>query len=67
MHCGTNNGFHRTKRFWTGELILGCFSGVLLVGLLLFIGNALNSWTERGFDNLFDHWVWHEPLDDWNL
>ena len=67
VHCESNNQVHRVKRVWIGELVLGCVSGVLLVGLLLFIGSALNSWTERAFDHFFDHWVWHEPLDNWNL
>jgi hypothetical protein len=42
-------------------------SGVVLIALLLFIGSHFNSWAERLFDPVFDHWVWHEPLDDWNL
>lgn len=67
VHCESNNQVHRVKRVWIGELVLGCVSGVLLGGLFLFIGSALNSWTERTVDHFFDHWVWHEPLDNWNL
>jgi hypothetical protein len=67
VHCESNKQVHRVNQFWTGELMLGCLSGVLSVGLFLFIGSALNSWTERTFDHIFDHWVWHEPLDNWNL
>ena len=66
VHCESNIQVHRVKRFWIWELVLGCVSGVLLAGLLLFIGSALKSWTERTIDP-FDHWVWHEPLDNWNL
>ena len=62
VHYESNDQVQRAKRFWIEELIFGCISGVLLVGLLLFIGSALNSWTERTFDHFFDHWVWHRPL-----
>jgi Mn2+/Fe2+ NRAMP family transporter len=48
------------------ELILRCLSVLLLVAVVLSVGYLLNSWAERGFDNFFDGWAWHEPLNDWN-
>ncbi len=67
FHCGANSGVRRARPCWAWDLILGCLSGVLLVSLLLLIGGLLNSWRDRIFDPAFNHWVWHEPLDDWNL
>lgn len=34
---------------------------------VLSVGCLLNSWAKSGFEILPKHWVWHEPLDDWNL
>ena len=67
IHCGANNGGRPARHFWALDLILGCLSCVLVVSLLLFVGSLLHSWMERTKDHVFDHWVWHEPLDDWNL
>jgi hypothetical protein len=66
IHCRTN-GPRLLRRVGTGELALGCIFGVLLVGSLLFTRSALNSGTQHTFDHFFDDWVWHEPLDNWNL
>ena len=67
-YCGSKSGARRIGLVWTGNLMLGCFSGVLMAGLLLFVVSLLNSSTERILDHhAFGHWVWHEPLNDWNL
>jgi hypothetical protein len=65
--CGANCTARHARGFRTSDLILCCLSSVVLIALLLFVGSHFNSWAERLFDPVFDHWVWHEPLDDWNL
>ena len=66
-HCGAKIGVHHLGPQGTAELILNCLYCVLLIAIVLCVGYLLNRWAERGLDNLFDHWVWHEPLNDWNL
>lgn len=66
-HCGAKIGAGHGGPLRAREFILNCVCGVLLIAVVLCVGYLLNSWAERGFDNLFDHWVWHEPLNDWNL
>lgn len=65
--CGAESGERGVRRLRRPEVILGTFSVLLLIAVVLFAGHLLNSRAKRGFDNLFDRWVWHEPLDDWNL
>jgi hypothetical protein len=65
-HCGVEIGVRNEGPMRAPKLILNCLSCVLLIAVVLCVGYLLNSWAERGFDNLFDHWVWHEPLDDWS-
>jgi hypothetical protein len=66
-HCGAKIGTGQKGPLRTRDFILNCVCGVLLIAVVLCVGYLLNSWAERGFANLFDHWVWHEPLIDWNL
>lgn len=67
VQCRAKNGVRQVEPLRAPEFILNCLCCVLLIAFLLGVGYILNSWAERGFDNLFDHWVWHEPLNDWNL
>lgn len=66
-HCGAKIDAGDGGTLRPREFILNCVCGVLLIAVVLCVGYLLNSSAERGFDNLFDHWVWHEPLNDWNL
>jgi hypothetical protein len=47
------------------ELILNCLFVLLMIAVVLSAGYLINSWAERGFDNFFDGWFWHEPHNDW--
>jgi hypothetical protein len=65
-HCGAKIGAGHQRPLRTAELILNGFCCMLLIAVALCVVHFLNSWAERGFDSLFDHWVWHEPLNYWN-
>jgi hypothetical protein len=67
VHCGAKMGAFQVRPLRTREFILNCLCVVLLIGVFLVVGYLLHSWAEHGFDDLFDHWRWHEPLNDWNL
>ena len=62
-----DHGGRRVRRFRTADPILCCLFGVVLIAVLLLIGSHANRWAKRWFDPAFDHWVWHEPLDNWYL
>jgi len=66
-HCGAKIGACNVGRPRTKELILNCICAALLIASVLCVGHLLNSLAEHRFDKLFDRWVWHEPLDEWNL
>lgn len=66
-HCGAEIGARHERPLRTREFILNCLCVVLLIAVVLCVGYSLNLWAEHGVDNFFDHWVWHEPLNDWNL
>lgn len=68
VHCGASIGGYQVERPHAGEIALNIVSGVLLIAIFVFATYFFNSWSEHEFQHLFDHhWVWHEPLDDWNL
>jgi hypothetical protein len=62
-----DHGARRVGRFRSADPILCCLFGVMLIAVLLFIGSHVDRWAKLWFDPAFDHWVWHEPLDNWYL
>ena len=68
IHCGASMGGYRGERLRAGEIALNIVCGALLIAIFVSATCFLNSWSEHKFQHLFEHrWVWHEPLDDWNL
>jgi len=68
VHCGANIGVSRVEKLHAVEIVLNIVSGLLLIAIFVSATYFFNSWSEHEFQHLFDHrWVWHEPLDDWNL
>jgi hypothetical protein len=68
VHCGASAGVYRVERLHAGEIALNFVCGVLLIAIFVSAIYFFNSWSEHVFQHLFDHrWVWHEPLNDWNL
>ena len=66
-HCKGNDGDRRVGRFRTADRNLCGVAGLMLIALLLFIGSQFHLWAVRLCDPMFDHWVWHQPTEDWNL
>jgi hypothetical protein len=68
IHCGASMGVYRVEKLHAGEIALNIVCGALLIAIFVSATCFLNSWSEHEFQHLFEHpWVWHEPLDDWNL
>jgi len=68
VHCGASMGVYRVERLHAGEIALNVVCGVLLIAIFVSVIYFFNAWSEHAFQHLFDHrWVWHEPLNDWNL
>ncbi|MBB6144404.1 hypothetical protein HNQ77_002356 [Silvibacterium bohemicum] len=67
-HCGANMGAYRAERLHAGEIALNIVCSSLLVLIFVSATYFFNSWSEHEFQHLFEpHWVWHEPLDNWNI
>jgi hypothetical protein len=68
VHCGAIVDVYRVERLRVGEIALNIVCGALLIAIFVSVTCFFNSWSEHAFQHLFEHrWVWHEPLDDWNL
>lgn len=66
-HCGAKIDVCHVEPLRTPELIFNCLCVVLLIAVVWCVGYLFNSWAEHGFDNFFDHRIWHEPLRDWEM
>jgi hypothetical protein len=68
VHRGASVSVYRVERLHAGEIALNIVFGALLIAIFVSVTYFFNSWPEDGFQHLFEHrWVWHEPLNDWNL
>ena len=68
VHCGANIGVYRVEKLHAGEIALNIVCGALLIAIFVSATYFFNSWSEHECLHLFEHrWVWHEPLDDWNI
>jgi len=68
VHCGASMGVYRAERLRAGEIALNIVTGALLIAIFVSATCFFNAWSEHEFQHLFEHhWVWHEPLDDWNI
>ncbi len=65
--CGTDMGFRFVGPMRMPEFILSCLCILLWIAVVAFLGYLLVLRVERGFEHLFGGWMWHEPVDDWNL
>jgi hypothetical protein len=62
--CGARS---RSVRLSIGEMIANILCGILLLIVLALAGYIADKWLERNGNELFEHPVWHEPLDSWSL
>jgi hypothetical protein len=68
VHCGASIGVYQAENLHAGEIALNIVCGALLIAVIVSATYFFNSWSEHGFQHLFEHrWAWHEHLDDWNL
>ena len=68
VHCGASIGVYRAEKLHAGEIALNIVCGALLIAVFVSVTYFFSSWSEHEFLDLFEHrWVWHEPLDNWNL
>ena len=68
FYCGASISVYRVERLHGGEIALNIVCGALLIAVFVSATYFFSSWSKHEFLHLFEHrWVWHEPLDNWNL
>jgi len=66
-HCGARphlppeRKLHWAEITWTG---VGC---VLALAGFVLAWWLLNGWLDQVLQHVSGHWIWHEPLDNWNM
>ena len=48
------------------EIIANVLCGSILLGVLVTVGYTADRWIEVHIGYYPEHWLWHEPLEDWN-